>query len=99
MNEAAVARPPSSEDMAPGKLLARLRTERKLSVADVAQRLKYAVRQIEALEAEEFSRLPGTTFVRGMIRGYAKLLEIDPEPLLRSLEKRQIPGTVTVDLR
>jgi cytoskeleton protein RodZ len=91
--------PPASEDMAPGPLLARLRAERKLSVADVAQRLKYAVRQIEALEAEEFSRLPGTTFVRGMIRGYAKLLEIDAEPLLRSLDRRQIPGAATVDLR
>lgn len=98
MSEAA-ARTASSEDVAAGPLLARLRTERKLSVADVAQRLKYAVRQIEALEAEEFTRLPGTTFVRGMIRGYAKLLEIDPEPLLKSLEKRQIPGAVTVDLR
>ena len=98
MSEAA-GRPASPEDVAAGRLLARLRTEQKLSVADVAQRLKYAVRQIEALEAEEFSRLPGTTFVRGMIRGYAKLLDIDPEPLLRSLEKRQIPGTATVDLR
>jgi cytoskeleton protein RodZ len=98
MNEA-VASPASSEEIAPGRLLARLRTERKLSVADVAQRLKYAVRQIEALEAEEFSRLPGTTFVRGMMRGYAKLLEIDPEPLLKSLDQRQIPGAATVDLR
>src|SRR5581483_7683051 len=50
-------------DIAPGRLLAKLRAEHKLSVADVAQRLKYAVRQIEALEAEEFSRLPGTTTV------------------------------------
>jgi cytoskeleton protein RodZ len=95
----AAGSPASSADVAPGRLLAQLRAERKLSVADVAQRLKYAVRQIEALEAEEFSRLPGTTFVRGMVRGYAKLLEIDPEPLLRSLERRQIPGTATVDLR
>jgi len=98
MNEAA-ARAASPEDVGPGRLLAQLRTEHKLSVGDVAQRLKYAVRQIEALEADEFSRLPGTTFVRGMIRGYAKLLEIDPEPLLRSLERRHIPGAVTVDLR
>jgi len=89
----------SSADVAPGRLLAQLRAERKLTVADVAQRLKYAVRQIEALEAEEFSRLPGTTFVRGMVRGYAKLLEIDAEPLLKSLERRQVPGTATVDLR
>jgi cytoskeleton protein RodZ len=95
----AAGSPMSSADVASGRMLAQLRAERKLTVADVAQRLKYAVRQIEALEAEEFSRLPGTTFVRGMIRGYAKLLEIEPEPLLRSLERRQIPGTATVDLR
>lgn len=93
MNDAVTA------DVATGRLLASLRAERKLTVADVAQRLKYAVRQIEALEAEEFSRLPGTTFVRGMVRGYAKLLEIDAEPLLKSLEARQIPGAATVDLR
>lgn len=86
-------------EMGPGLMLAALRNERKLSVTDVAQRLKYGVRQIEALEAEEFGRLPGTTFVRGMIRGYAKLLAVDPEPLLKALEQRYVPGEVTVDLR
>jgi cytoskeleton protein RodZ len=76
-----------------------LRAERKLSVADVAQRLKYGARQIEALEAEEFDRLPGATFVRGMVRGYAKLLEADPEPVLASLERRYVPGEISLDLR
>ncbi len=89
----------SAGDATPGRLLGRLRAERNLSVADVAQRLKYAVRQIEALEAEDYARLPGATFVRGMIRGYAKLLEIDPAPILNSLEQRHVPGEITVDLR
>jgi len=80
-------------------MLARLRAERKLSIADVAQRLKYGARQIEALEAEEFDRLPGATFVRGMVRGYAKLLETDPEPILGSLEQRYVPGEISLDLR
>jgi cytoskeleton protein RodZ len=83
----------------PGRLLAQLRAERKLSIADVAQRLKYGVRQIEALEAEEFDKLPGATFVRGMVRGYAKLLETDPEPVLGALDQRYIPGEVDLDLR
>jgi cytoskeleton protein RodZ len=83
----------------PGRALAQLRAERKLSVADVAQRLKYGVRQIEALEAEEFERLPGATFVRGMVRGYAKLLETDPEPILGALEARYVAGEVDLDLR
>jgi cytoskeleton protein RodZ len=83
----------------PGSTLARLRDERKLSIADVAQRLKYGARQIEALEAEEFDRLPGATFVRGMVRGYAKLLETDPEPILAALEQRYVPGEISLDLR
>jgi cytoskeleton protein RodZ len=82
-----------------GSTLAQLRAERKLSVADVAQRLKYGTRQIEALEAEEFDRLPGATFVRGMLRGYAKLLETDPEPLLGALDQSYVPGEVDLDLR
>jgi cytoskeleton protein RodZ len=84
----------------PGRMLAQLRSERSLSVADVAQRLKYGARQIEALEAEEFGKLPaGSTFVRGMIRGYAKLLDVDPQPVLKALERRHIPAEITVDLR
>ena len=88
-----------SAESGPGPALARLRAERKLSVADVAQRLKYGARQIEALEAEEFDKLPGATFVRGMVRGYAKLLETDPEPILAALEQRYVPGEISLDLR
>src|SRR5712691_687954 len=80
-------------------MLAQLRAERKLSIADVAQRLKYGARQIEALEAEEFDKLPGATFVRGMVRGYAKLLDTDPQPLLDELEQRYVPGEIDLDLR
>ncbi len=71
----------------PGAVLAERRAARGLSVPDVANRLKFASRQIEALEAGDYGKLPGGTFVRGMIRGYARLLEIDPEPLVRSLER------------
>jgi cytoskeleton protein RodZ len=86
-------------DSGPGQMLAQLRGERNLSVSDVAQRLKYGARQIEALEAEEFDKLPGATFVRGMVRGYAKLLETDPQPLLKELARRYVPGEISVDLR
>jgi len=98
MNETADLGAPSARP-GPGRMLAQMRAERKLSVADVAQRLKYGPRQIEALEAEEFDKLPGATFVRGMVRGYAKLLDADPQPLLDELDQRYVPGEIDLDLR
>ena len=86
-------------EIGPGRMLAQLRGEHKLSIADVAQRLKYGARQIEALEAEEFDKLPGGTFIRGMVRGYARLLDTDPQRLLDALDQRYVPGEIDLDLR
>jgi cytoskeleton protein RodZ len=71
-----------------GAELARLREERGLALTDVAQQLKFAARQLEALEQERFAVLPGGTFVRGMVRAYARLLKVDAEPLLGRLADR-----------
>ena len=71
-----------------GAELARAREERGLALTDVAQQLKFAARQLEALEQEHFDQLPGGTFVRGMVRAYARLLKIDAEPLLGRLADR-----------
>src|SRR5258706_8982724 len=34
-----------------------------------------------------------------MVRGYAKLLETDPEPVLGALDQRYLPGEIDLDLR
>lgn len=65
-----------------GRALAEARERSGLTVADVARQLRLSPRQIEALEANDHANLPGDTFRRGFIRNYAKLLQIDPEPLL-----------------
>ena len=90
---------PATEQASPGRALAAARAGLKLSVADVSQQIKYGVKQIAAIEADDYATLPGATFVRGMIRSYAKLLQIDSEPLLTNLGRRDIPAPVTVDLR
>jgi cytoskeleton protein RodZ len=91
--------PTSSPKTGPGAMLASLREEHKLSIVDVAQRLKFGARQIEALEAEEFDKLPGATVIRGMVRSYARLLDADPRPLLEALDRRYAPGEIDLDLR
>ena len=65
-----------------GKVLAEARERLGLSVAEVARQLRLSPRQIEALEADDHASLPGKTFLRGFLRNYAKLLQLDPEPLL-----------------
>jgi len=75
-----------------GRELAAAREAQGLALSDVAQSLKFAPRQLEALEAEHFEHLPGATFARGMVRSYARLLKLDPEPLLQRIAVRiEIP--------
>src|SRR5262245_25232809 len=71
-----------------GQELAAAREAMGLALADVAQSLKFAPRQLEALEAERFEELPGATFAKGMVRSYARLLKLDPEPLLERVAGR-----------
>lgn len=65
-----------------GKILAEARERLGLSVAEVARQLRLSTRQIEALETDDHASLPGKTFLRGFLRNYARLLQIDSEPLL-----------------
>ena len=65
----------------PGAELARQREARGWTVAEVADQLNLAARQIAALEADNYAALPGMAIVRGFIRAYAKLLKIDATPL------------------
>lgn len=69
-----------------GTLLRNARESRSLPVADIAQALKLGQRQVEALERDDWSVLPGTTFIRGFVRNYARLVDIDPAPLMERLE-------------
>ncbi|HEX8989540.1 MAG TPA: RodZ domain-containing protein [Rhodocyclaceae bacterium] len=84
--------PPEEPPPLPGGFLREAREARKLTVFEVAQSLKFSPRQIEALEADDFAALPaGSTFQRGFVRSYAKLLKLDPAPLLAMLDA-QMPA-------
>jgi len=74
-----------------GAKLARAREAHNWTVAQVAEQLKLTARQVEAIEAEDLARLPGPVFVRGFIRNYARLVELDPEELLAATDVRQAP--------
>lgn len=84
---AAVVLPPM-----PGRALKEARISAGISVDEVARALKFSVRQVVALESDDYQILQGTTFIRGFVRSYAKFLRLDPSPLLALIEQ-SIPSS------
>ncbi|WP_461310489.1 helix-turn-helix domain-containing protein, partial [Azonexus hydrophilus] len=71
-----------------GQTLRQAREARQLPLADVARALKLGERQLTALESDQWSELPGATFVRGFVRNYARLLALDAAPLMETLDQQ-----------
>lgn len=69
-----------------GTLLREAREAREMSVDDVAARLRLMQRQVELIEADDFDGLGRPVFARGFVRNYARLLGMDPAPLLARME-------------
>ncbi len=66
----------------PGQLLRAEREALGVTVREVADTLNLSITIVQALEADDYDRMPGTVFARGYIRAYARLLDLDPAPLL-----------------
>jgi cytoskeleton protein RodZ len=80
----AAAEPP---DGCGGRLRA-ARLARGLDLDRVAGELHLTTTVIESLERDDYEALPGRVFVVGYLRKYARLLGLDPEPLLAAYQAR-----------
>jgi cytoskeleton protein RodZ len=82
----------------PGQALAAQREAMGWSVEQVADQLKLAVRQVIALEAGDYASLPSPAVTRGFVRAYAKLVKLDPAPLVAqiAMETEPAPDTSAV---
>lgn len=82
-----------SEPLEIGDSLKEAREARGWTQQDAATKLRLMVRQVEAMEAEDYAALGQPVFARGFVRNYAKLLGMDPEPLLnRMAESGAVPA-------
>ena len=75
--------------------LAAAREARGMSQVDISQRIKLQVKQVNALEEGQWDSLPGKSFVRGALRSYGKLLDVDVGPLLESIGGFAEPAQVS----
>lgn len=70
----------------PGELLRAAREQAGLSVSQIADRLRLRRSQIEELEANEFSKYVGGTYIRGYLRSYAKLVNLNEASVIAAYQ-------------
>jgi cytoskeleton protein RodZ len=64
------------------------RDRQRLTVDDLATRLKVAPGKLSAVESADVSALPDMTFTKGLIRAYARALQVDVDDQLARLNAR-----------
>lgn len=97
MSDAAAAGQPLSSGSGSGAALLAERRRQGLSLGDISRQLKLSVRQVEALERDDYSGFKGQVFVHGFIRNYAKLLGLDPAPLILAADDILKPAAILPD--
>ena len=88
------SRPPDARTSTPGAprqdgfgfMLRAAREARGLTCQGVADALRLSPRMVEAIEAEDLSRLPPPLFIKGYLRSYAALVGLDEAALMRDFE-------------
>jgi cytoskeleton protein RodZ len=87
----------AAPEPAVGEVLRQARADLRLSLEEAAQKLRLAPKQLRALENEQYDLLPGPTYIRGYLRGYAQLLGLSPENVI-GLYNRHPSAAKPVDL-
>jgi cytoskeletal protein RodZ len=81
-----------------GENLRREREMRSVTLEEISDATKISLRVLEALEKENFSKLPGGVFNRSFVRSYARYLGLDEEKILAEYQA-VCPKGEDVDLR
>ena len=80
----------TTPDVTLGSLLKTAREQMGLSIADTAVKLHLRPRIVEDLEADDFSNISSSTYVRGYVKNYARMLGINNAQIEACLAK-QVP--------
>ena len=84
-----------SEREGPGGVLRAEREALGVTIREVAETLNLSMSTIEAIETNDYERLPGPVFARGYVRAYARLLNLAPESLVaRYPQQVPVPDVV-----
>jgi cytoskeleton protein RodZ len=71
-----------------GAQLRETRMRRRIDISEVEAATKIRAKYLRALENEEWSLLPGPTFVKTFLRTYAEYLDLDARNLVEEYRQR-----------
>lgn len=76
---------PAGQNQTAGQLIRAARVAKGLHTALLSVTLKVPVRQLEALEADQYDAFQGPVFVRALASSVCRQLQLDPSPVLALL--------------
>jgi len=79
------------QGMTVGQLLQKEREGKKVSLETVARRTRIKLAFLKAIEEDAFQLIPSETYVWGFIRSYAKLVQLNPEEILKLYRNQAEP--------
>ncbi len=84
----ATSQAPQKHILSIGTLLVAARNHTALNQSEVASQTKLPLRTIQALENDEFEKLPEYTYVRGYLRLYAQVVGIDEKDVIEAYDEQ-----------
>jgi len=74
-----------------GDILRKKREESGHDLLEISKTLKISYTYLKAIEDEAFEKLPEEVYVKGYIREYAEILNIDPEVVIKAYKQQVLP--------
>jgi cytoskeleton protein RodZ len=74
-----------------GETLRRERMKRNLDLEEISTELKISTRFLQAIENDQYDKLPGGVFAKSFVRQYARLLGLDEEAIATQVQQAMAP--------
>jgi len=73
-----------------GSILREARNSHKWTLKDAEKKTGIAKKYLEYLEADDFYKLPGSTYTKGFLERYAEFLKLNPSKIIEKVDKKSL---------
>lgn len=80
--------PSAKDSLSFGQYLQASRLEKQISLEKISEETRIGLGMLKLIEKEEYDKLPGEVFVKGFLRAYARVIDVDGEEAVRRYESK-----------